>query len=209
MWLGDLLDRLNELDVHSGWSYLVAFVVPAGDAVLPVLPSETAVITLGVTTSGDADPRIVVLLLLAALGAFAGDNLSYFIGRRYGPWAEGKLLRGEKGQKAKAWAEKALQERGSQVIVVCRFIPGGRTAVTLTCGLTGFDHRRFMGATAVAALIWATYCVAVGRFGGKTFEDNPLAALGLAFGIALAVSLLVEVIRWSLHRRAASRKQAA
>jgi len=57
-------------------SYAVAFVVPALDAVVPVLPSETAIVALGVATAGSVDPRIAVLLLLAAAGACAGDNLS-------------------------------------------------------------------------------------------------------------------------------------
>jgi hypothetical protein len=60
-----------------------------------------------------------------------------------------------------------------QVIIVCRFIPGGRTAVTLTCGLTGYQRRRFVIATAIAAVIWALYAFFIGRLGGKAFEDKP------------------------------------
>ncbi len=58
-----------------------------------------------------------------------------------------------------------------QVIIVSRFIPGGRTAVTLTCGIIGYERRRFV-ATAVAAVIWALYAFFIGRLGGKAFEDS-------------------------------------
>ena len=44
-----------------------------------------------------------------------------------------------------------------RILVVCRFIPGGRTAVTLSCGLIGYPRRRFVAATAVAAVVWALY----------------------------------------------------
>jgi membrane-associated protein len=37
-----------------------------------------------------------------------------------------------------------------QLIIICRFIPGGRTAITLTCGLIGYSRRRFVAGTAAA-----------------------------------------------------------
>ena len=76
---------LSQLDISSPASYLVAVLVPALDAILPVLPSETAVIALGVATAGSEDPRIAVLVLLAAFGAFLGDNVNYLLGRRLRP----------------------------------------------------------------------------------------------------------------------------
>ena len=75
---------LSQLDVSSPASYVIAFAVPALDAIIPVLPSESAVVALGVATARHADPRVVVLVLLAALGAFAGDNLAYLLGYRLG-----------------------------------------------------------------------------------------------------------------------------
>ena len=82
-----------------------------------------------------------------------------------------------------------------QVIVVCRFIPGGRTAVTLTCGLIGYQRRRFVLATAVAAVIWALYAFFIGRLGGKAFEDKPWAGFLIAFGGTIVISALIEIPR--------------
>jgi membrane-associated protein len=69
------LNVLTSLQVGSPISYLIAIIVPALDAVFPVLPSETAVIALGVATAGSADPRVALLVACAAAGAFLGDNL--------------------------------------------------------------------------------------------------------------------------------------
>jgi len=44
------MSALDSLQVGSGLSYLVAFVVPALDAILPALPGETAIVALGVAT---------------------------------------------------------------------------------------------------------------------------------------------------------------
>jgi membrane-associated protein len=186
---------LTGLQVTSALSYVIAVLVPALDAVFPVLPSETAIIALGVATAGSTDPRIGLLVACSALGAFLGDNLSYLLGRRFGPWAERRFFPGEKGARRRAWAERSLQRYGLPLIVVCRFVPGGRTAVTLSCGIIGYPRRRFVVATAVAGSVWAVYLFCLGRLGGTAFEDRPWVGLAVAFGVTVAVSGLVEVIR--------------
>jgi membrane-associated protein len=195
------MSLLGSLQVDSALSYLIAFIVPALDAIFPVLPSESAVIALGVATAGSVDPRIALLVGGAAAGAFAGDNLSYLLGRRFGPAVQRRFFTTPKGIKARAWAERSLDRYGTQLIVVCRFIPGGRTAVTLTCGLTGYPRRRFVPATALAAVIWALYAFFIGRLGGQAFEDNPWIGLVIAFGASIAVSAVIEAIRRLLARR--------
>lgn len=200
---------LETLQVDSIISYLIALVLPAFDAIFPVLPSETAVIALGVTTAGSADPRIALLVACAAAGAFLGDNLCYLLGRRFGPAVQRRFFDTPKGARTRAWAERSLDRYGTQLIIVCRFIPGGRTAVTLTCGLVGYPRRRFVPATAVAAVIWALYAFLIGRIGGQAFEHNIWAGLAVAFGASVVISALIEGIR-RLHgrRRAASQGPA-
>jgi membrane protein DedA with SNARE-associated domain len=199
---------LGSLQVDSALSYLIAFIVPALDAIFPALPGESAVIALGVATAGSADPRIALLVGCAAVGAFAGDNLSYLLGRRFGPAVERRFFTTPKGMKARAWAERSLDRYGTQLIVVCRFIPGGRTAVTLTCGLTGYPRRRFVAATALAAVIWALYAFFIGRLGGQAFEDNPWIGLVIAFGASIAISAVIEAVRRLLARRRRAGEQA-
>jgi membrane protein DedA with SNARE-associated domain len=199
------MSALDSLQVSSPLSYLIALVIPALDVIFPVLPSETAIIALGVATAGSVDPRIALLVGCAAAGAFLGDNLSYLLGRRFGPAVQRRFFATPKGMKARAWAERSLDRFGMQLIIVCRFIPGGRTAVTLTCGLTGYPRRRFTIATAVAAVIWALYSFLIGRIGGRVFEDNPWAGLVIAFSAAITISTVIEVIR---QLRARSRRRA-
>jgi membrane-associated protein len=200
---------LSQLAISAPLSYLAAFWIPALDAVLPILPSETVVIALGVATAGEADPRIAVLVLLAALGAFAGDNLAYLIGRRFGPVAERRFFAGDRGQHRRTWAITTLDRYGARLIVICRFIPGGRTAVTVTCGIVGYERRRFVLATACAGVIWASYAYFLGRLGGAAFEGRPWAGFLLALGVALVLSALVECVRRIRSRRAQPRSPAA
>lgn len=189
------MNGLFSLQVSSVLSYALAVALPLLDAIIPVLPSETVIIALGVATAGSTDPRLALLVACAAAGAFLGDNLCYILGRRFGPRVEGRFFRGEKGARRLAWAERSLGRFGMQLIIVCRFIPGGRTAVTLCCGITGYPRRRFVIATAVAAVIWACYAFFLGRIGGRAFEGRPWAGFAVAFGITLVLSGLVEAIR--------------
>jgi len=186
---------LLPIDAASPLSYLVAVLVPGLDAVLPVLPSETVVIALGVATAGRFDPGTGVLVALAAAGAFLGDNLAYQVGRRFGPLIERRFFSSGRGRQRRAWAEQALDRFGAPIIIACRFIPGGRTAVTLTCGMVGYQPRRFVAATAAAAVIWAGYAFFLGRLGGQAFEDQPWLGLLLAVGATLVLSAVAEVIR--------------
>jgi membrane protein DedA with SNARE-associated domain len=186
---------ITTLHVSSFVSYLIAFGLPCFDAVVPILPSETVIIAFGVATAGSSDPRIFLILLCAAAGAWAGDNLSYLIGWRFGPWATRRFFAGEKGAARRDWAERSLHRFGIGLIIVCRFIPGGRTAVTLSCGLIRYSWRRFAVATAIAAVIWASYAFFAGRLGGKAFENKPVLGFVVAFGGALVISGLVELIR--------------
>jgi membrane-associated protein len=199
------MSALTSLQVDAAISYLIAVIIPALDAIFPVLPSETAIIALCVATAGSTDPRIALLVAAAAAGAFLGDNLSYLIGRRFGSAAERRFFSTLKGRAARAWAEKSLQQFGIQLIIVCRFIPGGRTAITLTCGLTGYPRRRFVAGTAAAAIIWALYAFFIGRLGGRAFEDRPWAGFLLASGVAIIITALIEAARRIRTRRRPSR----
>src|SRR5205823_6225331 len=97
---------------------------------------------------------------------------------------------------------------GMPLIIVCRFIPGGRTAVMLSCGIIRYDRRRFVIATAIAGMIWASYSFFIGRLGGRAFEDKPWAGLLLALGGTLAVSGLIELVRRLRARQAQRRADA-
>jgi membrane-associated protein len=188
----------------SGWAYGIVFLLAFLDAVVPVVPSETAVITAGVVASA-GDLSLMLVIPAAAGGAFLGDNTAYLIGRRFGTRAQERFFSGERARKRIAWAERQLSERGGELIVIARFIPGGRTAVTLSAGLLRYTWRRFALFDAAAGLSWALYAALLGYFGGRTFENAAWKGLLLALGIAFAVAGGIEFTRWSLKRTRASR----
>ena len=119
------------------------------------------------------------LIVAAAGGAFLGDNICFGIGHFFGKRTVARFFSGEKARKRLDWAEEQLEERGAYIIVIGRFIPGGRTAVTFTAGyVQEFPWHRFLRYDALAAIIWGTYAVMLGYLGGKTFEAGAVEGPG-------------------------------
>jgi len=190
-----ILNGLINLLTGSGWTYPLLFGICLGDAVFPILPSETAAIVCGIQAAR-GKLSLEWVLVLAALGAFAGDNTSYAGGRWLGRPVQQRLFSGETAQRRLDWAKRFLTERGSYVLIVARFIPGGRTATTFTAGLVKFSwHRRFAPYIALAAVLWAGYAVLLGYIGGRTFRNQPIYAVVLAFGIAALITVGFELLR--------------
>jgi membrane protein DedA with SNARE-associated domain len=185
-----MFDQFSDLVVDaSGWAFAVIIILAALDAVIPAVPSETALVTAGVIAASNDLSALPMAILGGAAGAFAGDNLAYVIGYRYGSRKARRFLRSEKSERRVAWAAQQLGRRGGQLITAGRFVPGGRTAVTLTAGLTRFPWTRFAIYDALAGLLWAAYSASLGYFGGHAFEHQPWKGLLLALGIAATATL--------------------
>ena len=191
--------------VSSDWSYLAIFAVSMIDAFFPLVPAETVVITAGVL-AGAGDLELALVILSASTGAIVGDNISYALGNFLGEHTVKRVFRGEKSHTAFEWAERQLMQRGTYLIVVARFIPGGRTATTFSAGyIQSFPYRRFIRADVLAGFIWGTYAACLGYFGGRTFEEEPWKGLILAFVVAIGLASGVELVR---HRRERRRARA-
>lgn len=202
-----MFDSLVHLVGGAWWGYPLVLGLCLLDVIFPVLPSETAVITGGIVAA-TGGMLLWLVVLVGAVGAFAGDNLAYTIGDRAEGWARRWIMRGDKGRRGLEWAEKMLDRHGGSLVIVARFIPGGRTATTIGCGVLGFPRPRFMAFDAGGAVLWAVVNAMVGYLGGKAFSDRTFLAFAVSFGIALAVAGLIEGGRW-VYRRTHHEERAA
>lgn len=196
--------EMLETAVASPWAYLVIFAIAMLDGFFPVVPAETLVITAGVFAAG-GEPDLAPVIAVAALGAFVGDHVSYQIGRRAGGGLLRRMPPGTRRRAAFDWAAKTLAERGGLLLVVARYIPGGRTVATLTTGAVRYPRRKFALFDAAAVVTWAVYSALVGYLGGRAFDDDPVKGLLLGLGMAGGITLLVEVTRFLRHRRRPAR----
>src|SRR5699024_7632740 len=126
------------------------------DGFFPPVPSEAVVITLAVAASTSGAPNMLAVFVVAAVGAWVGDQSACASGRGIGT-ARAPFLRGPRGQRAVAWARQALSARGASFILAARYVPIGRVAVNMSAGALGYRRRSFMTISAIAGVTWAAY----------------------------------------------------
>jgi membrane-associated protein len=192
----DVLSRLTDFLqglLPSPWLWAVVFVISALDALLPFMPSDTTVIVVGVLVV-DAPTRLVLLVLVAAAGAFAGDLLGYVIGRRSHGMLN-RFTRTESGRRRYRWVLVQLRRHGTLLILLARYIPGGRVVTMLTAGALRYPTRKFLITEIVATAIWAVFFALIGYIGGETYEKHPAKGLLMAFAIGIVLAILVEIGR--------------
>lgn len=188
-----MFDGLAEVASLSPWTYVLIAGLCAFDAVVPILPSESVVVAAAsVAASRETQPWI--LLMVAFLGAFAGDVASYTIGRR--ARRHGKDPDKVEGRRGRAlrWASQRLDAQGERVIITARFVPGGRTATTFAAGYLLHPTGRFLRADMIGAALWAANGVALGYLGGQVSE-NPLVATAAGLTLALLASGALTLVR--------------
>ncbi len=185
----------------AAWWFLIIIVAVALlDSVIPIVPSESAVI-LGGIAAARGDHRYLAVAVAAAVGAFVGDNIAYALGWRASGRLYERWLANPKTRARLEWAETQIQQRGGPLLVTARFVPGGRTAVTLSSGVTRQKWGWFVRWDIAASIAWAMYATTLGYVFGEKFADSHATAFIAAFAAALAVTGLIEVVRWARARR--------
>ncbi|WP_410638202.1 DedA family protein [Amycolatopsis sp. lyj-346] len=202
----ELLGQVTELlrdALGSPWLWVLVFAVSGLDALVPFMPSETTVVTVAVLLGPDP-AGLVLLAVVAAGGAWAGDCLGYAVGRSAGPRVIARLQRGSDGRRRYAWARDQVRHHGGLLIIAARYLPGGRVASALANGSLGYPLRRFVPLDAAGAAIWAVYSVLIGFAGGAAFADEPVKGLLLSFGLGLGLVFAIEAGRRLRSARARS-----
>lgn len=184
-----LAAALPDLTAASPWMYAVVLAAAALDVLLPVIPSEATLISAG-ALAASGDLHLALVLAAGAVGAVVGDNLAY---------AGGRLLRDRvprRLQAGRARAERALATRATVVLLVARFVPAGRSLMTVTAGAVGMPWRRFAVRSAAACAAWTAYTGLAGYAGGQAFQSpwvGTAAALGLIAVVGVAVRVVARV----------------
>jgi membrane-associated protein len=181
----------------SPWVYLAIVALVALDGVVPVVPGEASVISAG-ALAGSGDLSLTLVVGAGALGAIAGDDGAFAVGRVLGPRLEPLIARSRRAADRRTWAEARLDARAPTLIVLSRFVPGGRTATTAGAGLLRLEWGRFLRLSAYAAITWASFIALLGFVGGAAFEEQPLLGLALGFAFALVAT---TVLSYGIRRR--------
>lgn len=188
------MEAVNEAIIMASsvwWVLPALFVFCFIDGFFPVVPSESLIVALASVAVTSGTPNIVVLVLVAAAGAFCGDQVAYRMGRAVGTerW---KWMRTSRAKKAFHFAHHELMRRGALLLFTARYIPVGRVAVNFTAGATHFPLKRFSLLDAFGCLTWATYSSAVGLVAGHWMHQNKLLGIVISIVVAIILGYLLD-----------------
>jgi membrane protein DedA with SNARE-associated domain len=198
----DLINALILQAVDSPWVLAVMFAAAVIDGFFPPVPSETVLVAAAaVAASTGAYPAVLLLTAVAAAGAWLGDNIAFAIGRGVGT-ARFRWMRRPRVAAGFTRAQRALEQRGTPLILGARYIPVGRVAVNMSAGAVGYPWRRFLSVSGIGAVSWAALSAGLGWVAGQWVKDQPVLGAAIGIGGALAIGLIVD--RVAAARRARS-----
>ncbi|MFJ9870340.1 DedA family protein [Streptomyces sp. NPDC101165] len=188
----------------------VLVVIFAESALLVVgffLPGDTLLFPAGVLCAASAQhaPRLVLwqVLLCAAVGAVAGGQVGYLLGRHGGRPLLARTSR-PRVKEVTARAERMLARYGyRKALVIGRFVPMLRSVLHPAAGALGVPVRTFTVWQTIGGLLWSQSLVLAGYLLGSSVShvDEYLLPLVALIVAASLLPLLAEARRTRRERR--------
>ena len=188
--------------LHSVWLLPSLVLMIAVDGPVPMLPSETLLMSAAASAFGAHDVLTVTGLFVAALvGSVLGDLAVFGLGRT----SNRILPRAADGDSGIAsWVRANIFRRPVVALVGARFVPGGRLVSTAAAGRLGLPTRYFLLGSAISSTVWAGYMLVVGLALGPMTGGNPLLCVlaGAVMAVLTAGAFAVgSRVRTALRRR--------
>ena len=173
-----------------------------GNVGLPV-PEET-VLALGGFLAQRGELHLPTVMAVGVLAAIIGDNIGYWLGRRYGRQALERYGRYiwislDRLEKVSAF----IGRYGGLAVFAARLVPGARFLAGPVAGATGMPPRTFIVANTLGALVYVPYAVGLGyavSYGvGHTIERLVGRAEPVVI-LVIALMTLAFIVRRLLQR---------
>jgi membrane-associated protein len=163
--------------------FLVIF-VETGFIVMPLLPGDSLLFAVGLlaATTGQLDIAIVVPLLI--LAALLGDNVNYFVGRRFSDFIKSKDKILFLKREYITQTEEFYVKHGPKAVIIARFMPIIRTIAPFVAGAASMKYSRYILFCVIGAVLWVTSITMVGYLLGNNVwvKDNfEKVVLGIVF----------------------------
>lgn len=190
------------VDLIERGGYLGIFVLMALENIFPPIPSELIMGLAGIE-AGQGTMRLDAVILWGTLGTTLGNMFWYWIGRRYGGHLAGFVTRWGRWMTLDWRSIERMtgifQRRGGAIVFFFRFLPFGRTIVSLPAGMFHMGLVRFIVWTTAGAAIWNSMLACAGFYLGRNFADidrytGPFATVTLAL---ILVFYVWRVVTWT------------
>jgi membrane-associated protein len=172
-----------------------------------ILPGDSLLFTAGFLAS-QGYLNIILLALVAFIAAVLGDNVGYWLGKRFGHSVfsrRGSLLLDPSHIEK---AEKFYAAHGPKTIMLARFVPVMRTLAPVLAGVGSMHWRTFAIYNVLGGLLWGVGLSVGGYALGAVIPDADRYILPIVALIIIASLLpgLWHFFREPEHRRASLAK---
>ncbi len=182
------------------YGYVTAFLAALLETIFIIglfLPGSTIILFLGLLAA-QGHLKIEILFLLAVGGAVLGDNVNYFLGRKYGNRFANKdrwFLKKEHFLIAREF----FQRHGAKSVFFGRFVPSIKEIIPIIAGTVKMPRKKFFLWNVVGAIGWGLEWLMIGYFFGHSVS----LAKNLVFKISLLASipLLISVVSFGLSKK--------
>lgn len=186
---------LEAFFVEYGYAAVFFVLVICGFGV-PV-PEDLTLVTGGVISGmGYTNPHM--MFAVGMLGVLVGDGVMFAAGRIWGQ----KILRFKPiarimTPKRYAQVQEKFDKYGNWVLFVARFLPGLRTAVFVTAGISRkVSYLRFIIMDGLAALISVPIWIYLGEYGAHNIDWLMAKMHSLQSGIFVILGIGAAVVAW-------------
>lgn len=187
------------VSLHPHWAGAIAFLTAMAEAIALVgllVPGTSILIGIGALV-GLGHLALWPILIWAALGAIAGDGLSYWLGRRYHETLR-SLWPFSRHPEWLRQGEAYFREKGAMSVVLGRFFPVLRSVVPAVAGMLNMPPARFYAVNILSALLWSPAHILPGALAGAALArlgDISARLVALLFALLLLTVLLDWLLR--------------
>ena len=169
----------------------------------PILPGDSLLFTGGLLAHQPDPPvNIWTLLILVPIVAVAGDNTSYFIGRKIGPRIFDKEDSRFFKKKYVTETHAFFEKYGPKTIILARFVPIVRTFTPVLAGVSAMTYKKFLFYDIIGGIAWGGGVTLLGYLLG---EFIPPKYIEVIFLTIVFLSILPAIIhlyqRWRAGKK--------
>ncbi|MFG1642099.1 DedA family protein [Amycolatopsis sp. NPDC049252] len=174
-------------------------------SIIPIVPTGAVVGAAAAVATTTDHLSLPLVIVLATLGAFAGDVVTFGVPRLGSEAAFRWISRRQPADRLEK-AREQFTRRGWQIVVIGRLVPAGRIPVLLAAAALSYPWRRLLPAALVACVLWAVAYSLLGIVSGGIF-DSPLIATLLATVLVLLVTVLLNLIARRRRNKAEAKEK--
>lgn len=187
------------------YGYIAVFMVLVICGLGIPIPEDLTLVTGGVIAGlGHANTHLMFVVGMA--GVLIGDGLMFTAGKLYGQRILSfRFVQRIMTPKRYAQVQDKFDKYGNRVLFVARFLPGLRTTIYLTAGISGkVSHWQFLLMDGLAAMISVPIWVYLGSYGAENIDwlMRKVHQFQTGLYVILAIGVVFLIYRfWKKHHR--------